>query len=250
MTDRTAQHYYDRYWREGLPGWSPAGLSITPLEQHLLAGFLQPGASVLDFGCGDGAHAAPFVLSRGCDYTGVDVSGEAIALCRAKGLEAQSYSSDSALPFASNSFDRVISFEVLEHLFSPERALQELHRTLKPQGYLIGSVPNSVYLTNRLLMAAGRFSPGGSPATSLKAPWRDPHIRFFNKRSLLSVLRQTSFRDARVVGADFCLLDFPVLYRSTGFSRRLVRAGSWPLRGLGQLWPSLLSAHLYFVAQK
>jgi SAM-dependent methyltransferase len=250
MTGQLAKQYYEKYWNDGLSGWSPVGVSISSFEQDLLARFIPPGAKVLDFGCGDGAHASSFVLSKLCSYTGVDISQHAIAMCRAKGLVAVAYSPEAALPFDSHSFDNVLSFEVFEHLFDPEDALQEIHRVLRRQGHLIGSVPNSVYIANRVLMASGRFSPGGSPATSLKAPWKDPHIRFFNKETLLLLLRQSGFRECVVFGGEFSLIDFPVLYKSAGALRRLMVACSRPLGPLGRWWPSLLSARLYFTARK
>jgi SAM-dependent methyltransferase len=250
MTEQLAKQCYEKYWRDGLSQWSPVGISISPFEQALLSRFIPPATRVLDFGCGDGAHASSFVLSQQCSYTGVDVSQHAVAMCRAKGLEAAAYSPEASLPFDPNSFDKVLSFEVFEHLFDPETALQEIRRVLRPEGHLIGSVPNSVYLANRLLMVLGRFSPGGSPATSLKAPWKDPHIRFFSKRTLLLLLRQIGFRDCLVVGHEFSFIDFPILYKSAGVFRRLLMACSRPLSPLGKCWPSLLSARLYFVARK
>jgi SAM-dependent methyltransferase len=250
MTGQLAKQYYEKYWHDGLSGWSPIGISISQGEQQLLARYLRPNARVLDFGCGDGAHASSVVLSRECSYTGVDVSEQAVAMCRAKGLEAAICTPEVALPFDSNSFDNVLSFEVFEHLFDPAHALQEIRRVLRPRGHLIGSVPNSVYCANRLLMAAGHFSPGGSPATSLKAPWNDPHIRFFSKRTLLSVLQQSGFQECCVLGTTFSLIDFPVFYRSAGVLRNVILAASRPFGQLGKWWPSLFSARLYFTARK
>jgi hypothetical protein len=43
--------------------------------------------------------------------------------------------------FADNSFDLVITQDVLEHIFHPSDALKEIHRTLKPGGAHIFSVP-------------------------------------------------------------------------------------------------------------
>jgi SAM-dependent methyltransferase len=41
------------------------------------------------------------------------------------------------LPFADDSFDAVVSMEVLEHLHSPERVVDEIRRVLKPEGRLV-----------------------------------------------------------------------------------------------------------------
>lgn len=46
------------------------------------------------------------------------------------------------LPFGPASFDTVVSLETLEHLRSPELAVEEFHRVLKPNGLFIGSVPH------------------------------------------------------------------------------------------------------------
>jgi SAM-dependent methyltransferase len=250
MASQLAKQYYEKYWHDGFSGWSPLGMAITPFEQEWLARFLRPATKVLDFGCGDGARVSSFVLAKQCSYAGVDVSEHAVAICRAKGLKAVAYSPEAALPFDSGSFDNVLSFEVFEHLFDPEGALWEIRRVLRPQGYLIGSVPNSVCVANRLLMAFGHFSPGGSPATSLKAPWKDPHIRFFSKRTLLRLLRQAGFSECLIDGADFSFLDFPVLYKSVGASKRAIVSCSRPLGRLGRWWPSLWSPRLYFAARQ
>jgi 2-polyprenyl-6-hydroxyphenyl methylase/3-demethylubiquinone-9 3-methyltransferase len=250
MTGQIQKQYYEEYWDRGLSDWSPAGVTISAFEQQLLTRFIPRNSRVLDFGCGDGSHAGPFLLSNDCSYVGADISATAVAMCRDKGLDATEYTAEAPLPFEDERFDSVVSFEVFEHLFSPHQALMEIHRVLRPGGCLVGSVPNSVHVGNRLLMAAGHFSPGGSPATSLRAPWRDPHIRFFSKQTLLSFLNDAGFKQCAVTGREFSFVDLPVLYRSVRATRRLLAACSRPLAPLGRWWPSFCSATLYFVAQK
>ena len=250
MTGQIQKQYYEEYWDSGLSGWSPAGVTISTFEEQLLTRLIPRNSRVLDFGCGDGSHAGPFLLSNECSYVGVDVSAAAVSMCRGKGLEATEYSPEAPLPFDGESFNSVVSFEVFEHLFNPQEALTDIHRVLRSGGYLIGSVPNCVFVGNRLLMAAGHFSPGGSPATSLRAPWKDPHIRFFSKQTLLSFLKQAGFKQCVVIGRAFSLVDFPVLYRSVQAARQLLVACSRPLAPLGSWWPTFFSATLYFAARK
>ena len=245
-----SSEYYEQYWATGLSGWSPTGVKLSRFEEELLASFVPPRSRVLDFGCGDGSHAASFLVSNQCTYLGTDVSETAVAMCRAKGLDAIRSSSEAPLPFDGDSFDSVLSFEVFEHLFNPLGALKDIHRVLRSGKYLIGSVPNAVYIANRLLMTVGHFSPGGSPATSLKAPWNDPHIRFFSARSVRALLTEAGFRKCLVFGQEFSLGDFPVLYRSAPRVRQLVAVCSRPFASLGKWRPSLFSARLYFAAQK
>lgn len=45
------------------------------------------------------------------------------------------------IPFADSSFDGVIAQAVLEHVVDPHRCVLEMHRVLKPGGYVYGEVP-------------------------------------------------------------------------------------------------------------
>lgn len=92
-------------------------------------GGLSDGAKVLDLGCGP-RDQAPCFDSLGCCYVGVDVHGEAADLL----------ADAHALPFLSNAFDCVFSYAVLEHLWSPNVALREVERVLKPGGVYVGTV--------------------------------------------------------------------------------------------------------------
>jgi SAM-dependent methyltransferase len=52
---------------------------------------------------------------------------------RSENLEAQT--------FPANSFDLVVTQDVFEHVFAPDRAIQEIARTLRPGGAHIMTVP-------------------------------------------------------------------------------------------------------------
>jgi SAM-dependent methyltransferase len=52
------------------------------------------------------------------------------------------------MPLPDNSFDTVLSAEVLEHVPDPAKALSEIYRVLKPGGHLVMSVPHLMYLHN------------------------------------------------------------------------------------------------------
>ena len=47
------------------------------------------------------------------------------------------------LPFPDESFDRVLAIQVLEHVFEPIRATDEMYRCLRPGGELVILVPQS-----------------------------------------------------------------------------------------------------------
>jgi len=104
--------------------------------------------TLLDFGCGTGTQTLLFA-GEFDHIVGVDVDAPSIQRFRdaiaQRGLtgrvEAVEYDG-TTLPLRDASVDFAISFEVLEHVHEERRALDELHRVLKPGARLAMSVPN------------------------------------------------------------------------------------------------------------
>ncbi|WP_067070061.1 class I SAM-dependent methyltransferase [Carbonactinospora thermoautotrophica] len=124
-----------------------------PRKRHALARpyLAGPDATLLDFGCGNGANTVLFAPDVR-QVVGVDVVPEhveqASKYAAEQGLgnvEYVLYDGDR-LPFPDASFDNVVSFEVLEHTADDRHALAEVRRVLKPGGVLAMSVPNKWYL--------------------------------------------------------------------------------------------------------
>jgi SAM-dependent methyltransferase len=245
---RPLKAYYDAYWDADASGWSPVALEVLPFERELIERYAT--GRVLDIGCGNGRLAAA-TTAVPADYEGIDLSAEAVALCQDKGINATCHDLGEGLPFATAAFDTAMCFEVLEHLFDPAGIAAEAHRVLKPGGAFIGSVPNHLFVASRLLALCGYFAAGGSPETSMAAPWRDPHIRFFSAATLRAMLAQEGgFAEVRILGAPFAPLQFPVLWQSRGRARKALAVAGRPFAVLGPAWPSLWSQRLYFVARK
>jgi len=99
------------------------------------------GLRVLEIGCGLGTDGAQFAKA-GADYTGVDLTEAAIELAR-KRFEIERLPGEfrvadgENLDFADSSFDLVYSHGVLHHTPDTARAVQEIHRVLKPGGRAI-----------------------------------------------------------------------------------------------------------------
>jgi cyclopropane fatty-acyl-phospholipid synthase-like methyltransferase len=138
------------------------------LSQAFQAADVGAGMRILDVGCGRGEillHCARLGADTyGIDYarTAVDLSWQlAERYWDRVSSEEQTLSADEAqkeigvyqadakhLPFPSHHFDRVLMFDIVEHLFPWElhQALLEVHRVLAPDGRLIvHTAPNRWY---------------------------------------------------------------------------------------------------------
>jgi len=98
------------------------------------------------------------------------------------------------IPFKDNSFDVILSGEIIEHLLNPLKFIREAKRVLKPQGVFIITTPNLASIFNRLLIVFG-YSPLNYtvvPGQRIGLPrWfevRDfgnqDHLRVFTPRAL------------------------------------------------------------------
>lgn len=125
--------------------------------------------SVLDMGCGEGygsdalAGVARFLVAA-------DYSFETVLHAQAKYHHTNTafvVCDAQALPFKAESFDTIISFEVIEHIPVVSRYLAEIGRALKVSGVSIISTPNR---RMRLL--------------PFQKPWNRFHLREYDDRGL------------------------------------------------------------------
>ncbi len=112
------------------------------LARYRYAAQLAGGRRVLDAACGEGYGTAMLSAAGAAEAVGLDASAEAVAHASERyGLEF--HQGDVAeLPFEDERFELAVSFETIEHVPDPERALAELRRVLAPDGLLVISTPN------------------------------------------------------------------------------------------------------------
>lgn len=100
--------------------------------------------SFLDIGAGLGFFSCQ-ANKLGADVTAVEIGNNLIAQikrrCKVKTIKADALN----LPFSTNSFDYVLSTEVIEHTRDPQRAIRESIRVLKPKGILMLTTPSTYF---------------------------------------------------------------------------------------------------------
>ena len=99
---------------------------------------------ILDVGCGTGANL--LMLSKYGDAEGVDVSEDALAFCRERGLENVKLGAAEQLPYDDDTFDLVTALDVVEHLDDDLAGLREMRRVLRPGGRVLLFVPTFMFL--------------------------------------------------------------------------------------------------------
>ncbi len=102
------------------------------------------GKCLLDAGCGTGWFSK-VASERGAMVTSMDLGENLLKEVEKKCNTKRVVGSVLAMPFENNTFDIVISSEVIEHTPHPYQAIREIYRVLKPNGIMVLSTPNQYW---------------------------------------------------------------------------------------------------------
>jgi methionine biosynthesis protein MetW len=121
----------------------------------VIAGWIRPGARILDLGCGDGTLLRYLAEQRNTSGYGVEIEDERMLACIRAGVNVIQGNLDRGLSdFADGSFDYVILSQTLQAVKSSERVVREMLRVGR-EG--IVTFPNFGYWRNRVQVLRGRM---------------------------------------------------------------------------------------------
>lgn len=183
---------------------------------RLVREYARTSDRVLEVGFGEGYGSELIPDSIG-EYHGIEVSRDAVehASARYGGAGRSFHHYDGrTFPFDDDSFDLVISFQVIEHVVDQQAYLTEIRRTCRDGGKVLIVTPNR---NHRL--------DGG------ERPWNRYHVVEFSPSELRSLLTQR-FDEVELFGIHGTPLIDEIEKKRVGRARRLARLDRLGLRYL------------------
>jgi SAM-dependent methyltransferase len=194
--------YYERYWTAGRATFSGDRQGYAGNFRNWMHTQLQDlprAAAILEVGCGDASFTRS-LAEYSSRVTAMDISAAQVEQnSRAyPKISFLQHDVSESFPFPDGSFEVIWCSEVLEHLFDPGFALQEMHRVMKPGGRLLVTVPYHGRFKD-VMIALFKWEEHFSPS--------NPHIRFFTRKTLSRLAAVAGFVDVKT---DVCGMNKPL----------------------------------------
>jgi arsenite methyltransferase len=164
------------------------------------------GERILDVGCGPGFYARELldeVGEKGA-VVAVDASPDMLALARQR-CEGQTNvtfeeGDATALPVGDREFDAALCVQVMEYVREPKRALEEMHRALRPGGRVV--VWDTDWAT------VWWDSSDAERMRRVLTAWDEHLVHPSLPRTLATHLRGAGFADVGLTGHSFATVDY------------------------------------------
>lgn len=206
--------------------WQEAYANNTKNILNLLE--YNPSAKAMDIGCGDGQKTSKFLSKIGAEeILGIDGVAPRLAAAQKRGIVTKIVNIEKPWPLPENSFDVVISNQVIEHILDLDHFISEIKKVLKPGGYAVISTENLASWHNIFALVLGHQdfshhlinkSHVGNPMSlhykQKTVAWsaKDnsgvddtafPHIKILTFKSLIKIFGEYGFKFESGLGSGY-----------------------------------------------
>jgi len=142
-------------------------------DLDVIAGWMKPGETVLDLGCGEG-ELLQILAARGVRGWGIELDPGHVLAAVENGINVIQSDLDAGLAgFEDDAFDHVVLSRTLQTVRNTQQILAEMLRVGREA---VVSFPNFAYWKNRMAVLNGRMPV----SEDLPYQWYDtPNVRFF-----------------------------------------------------------------------
>jgi glycosyltransferase 2 family protein len=136
------------------------------------------GDIIVDIGCGSGVQLRALKIAKPSFLIGTDVNRNALVYAKNKNIPQSEFIIADAqnLPFKSETVNKIICAEIIEHLNEPEQMIGETQRVLKNGGSIVITTPNEHSIWGLYEFFWDTFGRGRN--------YGETHLKFFSVREL------------------------------------------------------------------
>ncbi len=195
---------------------------------------VEPDATVLDIGCGQG-YVAEHMAKKARRVVGVD---QYIRVSDNPKIEFQKWDADSAqFPVDVSEFDQIFLLDIIEHLHDPEVFMEQLRKdAVRKCPEIVLTTGNVAFFITRFMLLLGHFNYGR------KGILDRTHTRLFTFRSLRELFDQTGYVVTQMSGIP---APFPKALGDNFLGRGLVSINQFLIK----LLPGLFSYQIFVRAR-
>ncbi|KKP40285.1 MAG: family 2 glycosyl transferase [Candidatus Peregrinibacteria bacterium GW2011_GWC2_33_13] len=162
---------------------------------------IEQNSKVLDIGCAQGYLGEYLYLEKNCDVVGIDYLPEHLEEARQKNTYKELFQLDlnhlsNELDKYTGYFDYILLGDVLEHLYEPQKLLNQIKKLLNNSGYIVISIPNVSHGSILINLMKNKFE---YTSTGLLD---NTHIRFFTLESFVEILNKENFE---IISLNACV---------------------------------------------
>ena len=158
--------------------------------------------NILEVGCACGGTLLEINnINKTANIYGIEINSNSAKLAKNFANVSSANIEDSNLPYKQGFFDYIIFGDVLEHLYNPQKVLENIKPYLKEDGKIIASIPNIQHwsIIEELLKGNWSYTDAGILDKT--------HLRFFTRNEITKLFNNSGYEVIQFIGKDIGLTE-------------------------------------------